>query len=916
MNAALTEPRQPEREAEQRHPLISDGQIRAVLIAVTCGVALAGAGQSSAAAALPEITSEIGALIHLSWPVTGYLVGTAVTMPLYGKLSDAFGRRPAYLLAMMIFMAGAVFAGQSSSIAELVISTALQGVGAGGLLTLGFVLYGDLTSPQKRATGRSFLVATWAIAALAGPAIGGLVSETFGWHWVYYLNLPAGMLVLLVVGTTLTVHIRQQERDLDVVGALLLALGLGLILLYIAWNGPVRGWASSSSLVLLAEGIAAIVLFLAWENRVAEPLLPLDLLRNRTLIRATLAGTVLGSAMFGVVLVLPLHAQVFAGASPALSGLLTLPVAVGAGGTVAITVNGQRDEILARAGAGTVLAALLLLAWRPPSAMTWETVLALLVLLVAGAGLGVAWRALSRFASDAAPAQQASSVVSLGLFLQVIGSAVGGCLLGAVLASGLAQYGPIDLLTTPNLRPSVLRTLPESEQAAVLASFDHALTLVLIVAACVVAIGLLLTFLITAPVHRTADQLAAWESVTELVKPEPKPSKPAPEKVIPAPAPTPAVHEEIPLPGTGPPEPQAPLPELAASTVVAPPPKRAEKPAKPKKPPREYPWTHWSKRRQLVTASAAAFLTISTLYGGGLLYAGPGLLRGTSVHGVDIGNLQPAEAQRKVADSLTPAAMAPVPVKAGVQALAIDPKAAGLGIDPAATVAGSARGSFNPIRLFTVIFTADRDIPLRTTSDPVRLTTAMQQVDQQVHRDPTDGTILFTTGTPQIVDSRNGQSVDIRSAASTVRASYLQRPISLPLTVLPPRVSNAEIRRAMHDFAIPAVSGPVTVNAEGKTAVLPPQIFATHLGVAPDVFGRLHPTVDGDGVLRDGSQLLSPLQSWPKAEVSKIVRKKKVVIEPGYDGHVIGKEDMSTAMAAALQDGSRVANVPLTTVHP
>ena len=906
--AAQPENGRPEHETEKRQRLIPDGQVRAVIGGVVAGVVLAGAGQSAAVAAMPVIIGDTGSLVHLSWPVTAYLLGAAVTMPLHGKLSDVFGRRPAYLLAMMIFMAGAAFAGQATTMAQLVASSAMQGVGAGGLLTLGFVILGDLTAPHRRASDRGYLVATWAVATLAGPAIGGVLADRFGWRWIFFANLPAGAIVLAVVGLALTVHIRPQERDLDLVGALLLALGLGLVLLYISWHGPVRGWTSSSSLVLLAEGSAALVLFLARENRASEPLLPMALLRERTLVRATLTGVILGSAVFGLLLVFPLYAQVIAGVPQVLSGLLLVPVAIGAAGAAAGVAKIEQDRVLAPVGAAVVLASMLVLAWRPPSAVTWEP---MLVLLLTGAGLGVAWRVLARIARDAAPPGQVGAAVALGLFLQVIGSSIGGALLGAVLCTGLARYGPIDLLTTVNLRPEVLRALPDADRDAVFAAFNQALQLALIAAAVVAACALLLSFTIKTVAVRDQAELAAWESATELVKAPARVRKPEPQPPEPRPAPVLPTLSKPPAQVAAPPpsKPPEPLPE----EVV---PEKPAKPPKPPKPPREYPWTHWPKQRKLVVASSSVIATLATIYVGGLAYAGAGVLRGTTVHGVAIGNLQPAEAEQKIAQVLGPEAAAPVPLKAGVQVVTIDPRMAGLGLDPRATVAGSARGSFNPIQLFTVIFTADRNIPLRTTSDPVRLHAAMEQVDRQVHRDPTDGTILFTTGTPQIVESRDGQTVDIPRAAIATNAGYMQRPIGIPLIVLPPRVSNAEIGRAMDQFARPAVSAPITVNAEGKTAVLPPGVFASHLGVVSDPQGRLHPTVDADGVLRDGGQLLGPLQSWPKAEVSKTVRGKKVIVEPGYDGHVIGKEDLANAMVNAFQDGSRVANVPLTTVHP
>jgi Putative peptidoglycan binding domain len=292
-------------------------------------------------------------------------------------------------------------------------------------------------------------------------------------------------------------------------------------------------------------------------------------------------------------------------------------------------------------------------------------------------------------------------------------------------------------------------------------------------------------------------------------------------------------------------------------------------------------------------------------------------LRGTTVHGVDIGGLQAPEAERKLEQTLGPAANAPVPAQVGNQRLTIDPRAAGLGIDTRATVAATARRSFNPVQLADVLLHAPRQVDIRTTSDNTRLNETVARIDRQTFRGPKDGTIAFGSGTPQVIESQDGQSLDVPRAASTIRTGYLRDPsIALPVRVLRPKVSTAEVWRAMREFAEPAVSGPVVISAEGKTATLPPSVFASHLSMASDAGGRLYPTLDGSAVLRDAGDLLGPLQTQPQAGSVKIVNGRRVVT-PAQTGRVIRAEDLSGSMLAVLpQTGHRVAYVSLTTVHP
>jgi EmrB/QacA subfamily drug resistance transporter len=867
-----------------------------MLTALAFGVLLAATAQSTIAAALPQLTGEIGSVVNMSWPVTAYLVTAASATPVLAKLADIYSPRAVYLVAMATFLIGAAFAGLAPTLGQLVVSRALQGVGAGGLLALGFGVVGELAPPLRRVRYRNLIAAVWGIGTLLGPVLGAVITDWLGWRWVFFANLPIGLIVLVVVAATLRLPRRTREGDLDLVGALLVALAMVLALLYVARQGPMQGWLSSGGLVLLAEVVAVTMLLLIWENRVKQPLLPLRLLRHPAFVKASVTAVLVGSALFGVVLLFPLHAQVVLGTTPLWSGLLLVPMVIAAavGAILPLPKGWHRAAFVF--GTGAVLVATLLLSQQPVNAARWQT---LVLVLVAGAGLGVIWRLAVRIARSVAPADEARQAVPTIVLLQIIGCALGAALAVSMLTSRLADYRGGELTTAAGLHPGMIRLLPDAQ--AVLGAFSQAGQRALIVTALMIAIAFLLSFTVKAVALRRDAALA--ESEPEPVFDEETASVAAPEP--------PATLAE---------PPEQPLAEPTVDDSPTAPDVVEAKPTEPKaegqvrqrqRQRRRSPW------HRVAVACAAMLVVLATGYGGSLLYAGPGVLRGTTVHGVDIGGLQPPEAEQKLERDLGPAANALIPLQAGNQKLTIDPRAAGLGIDARATVASTARRSFNPVQLVDILLHAPRQLDIRTTSDGARLNSTLTQLDRQIHRNPRDGTILFTAGTPQAIESQDGQSLDIPRAVSVVQAGYLRdRPISLPILVLHPKVSTNEVRREMRDFAQPAVSGPVIVSAGGKTATLPPSVFASHLSVTADASGRLHPSLDGAGVLSDAGNLLAPLQTQPQAGGVKNINGRRVRT-PAQEGQVIRPEDLSGAMLPVLsQTGNRTAYVPLTTVQP
>lgn len=858
-----------------------------VLMALSAGVLLAAGTQTAIAGALPDIGGDIGTIGNLSWPVTAYLVTEAVAVLVFGKLAVVANPRPVYLVSMSAFVAGAVLAGLSPTMGQLIVSRAIQGIGAGGLLVLGFEVVRDLASPLGRARYRSWLAIVWSVGTLLGPLVGGLITEHLGWRWVFYLAAPIGVLVVLAVACGPRLPRRSGEVEVDLIGAVLLTLALVLVLVYLTWQGPLHGWIAGGGLVVLAETIAALVLLPAWEKRVKNPLLPFRLLGRFGFLRVTLTAVLPGAALFGVLILFPLYAQVVLRTTPTWAGILVLPMTTAAvAGAAAVFPRGWCRPLIA-SGTGTVLLSTLLLARLPVDSPRWQT---LVLVGTAGLGLGIAWQLAVRIARSAALPDEASKTIPAILFLQIAGCVVGAALAGTALSTRLGRYRGADLLNAPGLGPDAIRALPDPAHAAVLGVFQHAAQQVLLTAVVIAAVAFVLSLTVRPTALRSSRALAAAEPEPVTVDPDPAESAATnPETTLASAEPEPVTLD--PDPGTEP----EPTPEPVETTAT-----------KPRR----------SPVRRLAVACCAVSAILAAGYVGGLIYAGPGILRGTNVHGVDIGGLQPDQAELKLDRTLGPASDAPVPVLAGNQRLALDPHNAGLGIDVHDTVVATARRTTNPVRLADILVHAPRRVEIRTTVDGPRLTAALVQLDHQVHRDPRNGTIDFSSGMPQAVPSQYGQSLDVSRSTAAVRNGYLKGQITLPLTSLRPEIGNDEVGRAMREFAEPAVSGPVVVSADGRTATLQPSVFARHLSMTPDGNGRLRPKLDGAGVLSDAGAELGPLQTQPQQGGVRI-RDGQWIRTPSQDGHIIKGDDLAGSMLRVLpQPGYRVAYVPLTTVHP
>jgi EmrB/QacA subfamily drug resistance transporter len=299
------------------------------MVALMITMLLPALDQTIVATALPKIAADFNALDGISWAVTAYLLASAVTTPLYGKLSDLFGRKRMLLLSIIIFLLGSLLAGVSQSMIQLVLFRGLQGLGAGGLMTLVLATVGDIVPMRDRGRYQGIFGAVWGLSSVVGPLLGGFLTDRLSWRWIFYVNLPVGLTALILIWLRLTTPVSRTERTIDYLGTLLLAVSSIALLLVAARRGPAHAWLSPQILLLLALGIAFAVLFVLWERRAVAPLLPLSLFNNSIFTASILLSLVSSGAMFVAVVFLPEYQQIVRGHTATASGLLMLPFVVG-----------------------------------------------------------------------------------------------------------------------------------------------------------------------------------------------------------------------------------------------------------------------------------------------------------------------------------------------------------------------------------------------------------------------------------------------------------------------------------------------------------------------------------------------------------------------------------------------------------
>lgn len=454
--------------------------------------------------AMPTIVGELGGLEHLSWVVTAYTLATAVTTPIWAKLGDLYGRKGVFMTTIVIFLIGSALTGIAQDMPQLIAFRAVQGVGAGGLMVGAMAIIGDLIPPRERGRYQGLMTAIMPIAFVGGPLVGGYLTDNLSWRWAFYINIPLGVLALVVVWFTMKLPRHRTEASIDWRGAGLLGVAISALTLLTAWGGSEYAWGSWQIIGLGMLTVVAALLFVRVERRVAEPILSLDLFRNRNFSAATALALLTGFAMFGSITYLPQFQQVVQGASATSSGLQLLPLM---GGMIATSlVSGQivtrtgryRTQLVV--GAALMAAGLGLLA---TMGLGTSTLTSSVFMAVLGVGMGLLMQTTMLVTQNSVGPRDIGAASGAATLFRTIGGSLGVSLLGVLYTSRLQasmaeRVGAerADAITGGQLTPSMVDALPAVVRDAYQSAVAGGVTTAFVWAAAVAVVAIVAAWLI------------------------------------------------------------------------------------------------------------------------------------------------------------------------------------------------------------------------------------------------------------------------------------------------------------------------------------------------------------------------------------------------------------------------------------
>jgi EmrB/QacA subfamily drug resistance transporter len=464
-------------------------EIRAIYFAMMTVLGLSALDQSIVSTALPRIVSDLGGMAHLSWVVTAYVLASTVTMPLYGKLADQYGRRPMIFTALAMFLLGSVLCGLSQNMLQLIMFRAIQGIGAGGFMPLAQIIIGDVVPPSERGKRMGMIPIVFAVTSVLGPVVGGLITDWLSWHWIFYVNLPVGALAFWAIARSLHKPAVRHAHRIDYLGSVLLTGSLTALLLVLALGGTEWAWDSLEVGACLA--LAAVMgIALAFHVRqAAEPVLPPDLFHSRVFNIASLVMALTFTGLMGATIFFPLFFQVVMGSSPAQSGLLTVLMMVGL--ILSSILNGR---LMAKSGkykmvqvAGLVAAtiAFAVLAWAMEQGLGYMVIEPAIFLM--GLGLGLVMPNMTIAVQNALPLARRGVGTAMLTFFRSLGGLLGVTGSGAILARQLHAHG-IQAVAAVSAHGGAAASVAGAAQAAV---YRHAIASVFAAGGVMVGLGLL-----------------------------------------------------------------------------------------------------------------------------------------------------------------------------------------------------------------------------------------------------------------------------------------------------------------------------------------------------------------------------------------------------------------------------------------
>ncbi|MCW2778145.1 MAG: transporter [Frankiales bacterium] len=511
-------------------------QILVILSGLLLGMFLAALDQTIVSTAIRTIADKLNGQTQQAWVTTAYLITSTISTPLYGKLSDSYGRKPFYLFAIGIFLVGSLLCGTATGIYQLAAYRAIQGIGAGGLMSLAFAIVGDIVPPRERGRYQAYFMSVFGTSSVLGPVLGGALAGQDrllgfdGWRWIFYVNVPIALAAFAVVSKQLHLPARRSSHKIDFVGAALLTAAVVPVLL-LAEKGREYGWSSATSLTLMAVGVLALVSFVPWEARMGEAaILPLRIFKNSVFNISSIVALLVGTAMFGALVGLPLYLQIVKGESPTKAGLLLIPLMVGiiicSGITGRIMMRTGKYKIFPVFGTAVMFVAVLLFSTLTVDSPLWH---ACAFMVIMGAGLGLSMQTLVISVQNALPPQDmgvATSSVTFfrsmgGTFgaavaLSVLFGSVGGNIVDRARAAKLPQavidrFGEASSLNDT----SIIRTLPPQIQRVVLQGFADSMHTSFLTVAFLLVPAFVLTLFIKEIPLRSSGGIAAAQADAE-----------------------------------------------------------------------------------------------------------------------------------------------------------------------------------------------------------------------------------------------------------------------------------------------------------------------------------------------------------------------------------------------------------------
>ncbi|MDA8271756.1 MAG: MDR family MFS transporter [Actinomycetota bacterium] len=462
-------------------------QILVVFSALMLGMLLAALDQTIVATALPTIVGDLGGLNHLSWIVTAYLLTSTAVTPLYGKVSDLFGRKALFQIAIVVFLVGSALSGLSQNMGELIAFRALQGIGGGGLFAMVMAIIGDIVPARDRGKYQGLIGAVFAAASVLGPLAGGFFTDSLSWRWIFYVNIPIGIVALAVTTVVLKLPANRMRHHIDFLGSALVAAAVTGILLITVWGGNTYPWTSNTILGLAAASVLLIAAFIYVELNSPEPVLPMRLFRNQIFSVSSVLGFVSGFLMFGAIIFLPEYQQVVRGASAIKSGLMLIPLTLGvvlaSVGSGALISKRGKYKIYPIVGSIVVGIGLYLM-----SALKIDTSYAVqaVMMFVTGAGIGLSMQVIVLATQNGVEHKDLGTATSAISFFRTMGGAVGTSFFASILVNRLAYNMPKLLpkgVKVPSSlangavsgSPTVLNSLPPVVHSALLQAFVNSL---------------------------------------------------------------------------------------------------------------------------------------------------------------------------------------------------------------------------------------------------------------------------------------------------------------------------------------------------------------------------------------------------------------------------------------------------------